>query len=357
MIKKSFLWNFLIAGTLLLIGCGNNTTNPTTATDMSTSISNSQDGGLVKVEALKKTAISRTVNYTATVAAFEELQVAPASVGRIDAINVEVGDHVKAGTTLFAMDKTTFVQAQIQLASLAVDLARLDTLLQKGSISKQTYDQMKTQCDVAKSNVDFLAKNVEMVAPFDGIITGRYYEAGELYSGSPSAASNGKSAIVTLQQINLVKVIVNVSERFFNNIKKGMKIPVTADVLSGEEFMGTVSLVYPTIDATSRSFKVEITIPNNAEKLRPGMFVRVKMDLGEEDVFAVHSNAVLMQEGTSMRYLYIEENGVARRVNVSIGDRYDDMIEIVSDQLKEGDNLIIEGQSRLSTGSKVTVVE
>ena len=124
----------------------------------------------VKVLSLDKRVISRTVNYTANILAYEELQVAPASPGRIDNIYVEVGDKVKRGKELFLMDRTTLNQQKIQLASLARDLARLDTLLMTGSVQKQQYDQMKVQYDIAKSSVDYMEENTRC-CPFDGIIT------------------------------------------------------------------------------------------------------------------------------------------------------------------------------------------
>jgi multidrug efflux pump subunit AcrA (membrane-fusion protein) len=81
------------------------------------------------------------------------------------------------------------------------------------------------------------------------------------------------------------------------------------------------------------------------------------MELGEVETFVVPANTVLVQEGTNIRYVFVEESGVSRRVDVTIGKRFDDRLEIISEDLKEGARLIIEGQSRLLTGDKIEVVE
>jgi RND family efflux transporter MFP subunit len=135
-----------------------------------------------------------------------------------------------------------------------------------------------------------------------------------------------------------------------------MPARITSDIFPGEVFSGRVNLVYPTINALTRSFQAEIEVPNKNEKLRPGMFVRVAMDLGEVETFVVSASAVLVQEGTNIRYVFVEENGVVNRVEVAPGKRYDDMIEIISEKLAEGARIVTQGQSRLTSGDKVEVV-
>lgn len=91
-------------------------------------------------------------------------------------------------------------------------------------------------------------------------------------------------------------------------------------------------------------------------KLKPGMFVRVSMFLGEEEAFVVPANVVLQQEGTNNRYVFVNRNGIAERSPVRIGKRYDEMLEIISDELAEGDNLVVDGQTKLSEGDIIKVV-
>lgn len=311
---------------------------------------------VIKVTELKPVTIARSVDFTATVLPFDEVNMSPSTPGRIDRIFVEVGDRVRKGDNLFLMDRTQLIQARIQLASLEKDLARLDTLLRAGSARQQQYDQLKTQYELMKSNVSYLDENTLLEAPFSGVITGRYFEEGEMYSGAPTAASGGKSAIVTLMQINPVKLTINVSEQYFTLVKKGMPVRISSDVYKNQLFTGTISLVYPTVNPLTRSFQTEIEIPNKDEKLRPGMFVRVSLDLEKIETFAVPASTVLIQEGTNIRYVFVEKDGMVSRVEVIPGKRYDDMVEIISESLVTGDRIVVQGQARLTSGDKVKVV-
>ena len=310
---------------------------------------------IVRTQVLELSTIARTIDYTATLEAFEEVHLAPASPGRINKIFVEPGDRVVKGQKLFLMDQTQLYQAEIQLGNMKTDLQRLATLLETGDIPQQQYDQLKTQVEVTESNVEFLRENTVIYAPFGGIITGKYFENGEMYSGAPNTTA-GKAAIVTLMQINPVKAIVNISEQYMPLVKKSMDATIVADMFAEDEFKGTVTLVHPVIDPMTRSFKVEITISNNNMKLKPGMFVRVSMFLGEEEAFVVPANVVLQQEGTNNRYVFVNRNGIAERSPVRIGKRYDEMLEIISDELAEGDNLVVDGQTKLSEGDIIKVV-
>ncbi len=310
----------------------------------------------VRVAELSKTKISRTIDYTATIVPFEEVNMAPGTPGRVDKIYVEVGDRVNKGDQLFLMDRTQLYQLKLQLSSLEKDLNRLDTLLKSGSAKQQQYDQMKTQYDVTKTNFDFMEENTLMTAPFSGVVTGKYFENGELYSGAPTTQS-GRSAVVTLMQVNPLKINVSISEQYYPLIKRGLKATVTADVYDNEVFTGTVFRVAPTVNAATRSFIAEVELPNRNDLLKPGMFVRVSMNLGEVETFVVGASDVLFQEGTNLRYVFVEENGIAKRIEVIIGKRFDDQLEIISDVLKTGSRLVTEGQSRLIDGDKIEVVK
>jgi len=309
----------------------------------------------VKVLPLSKTKIARTIEYSSTILPFEEVNMAPASPGRIDKIYVETGDRIRKGDDLFLMDRTQLYQQKVQLASLEKDLSRLDTLLMTGSVREQQYDQMKTQYDVTKTNVEFMEENTLLKAPFDGVVTGKYFENGEIYSGTPTTAS-GRSAVVTVMQINPVKVNVGITEQYYPLVRKGMKVSITADVYPDDIFTGTVSLKAPTINPATRTFITEVEIPNRNETLKPGMYVKASLQLGEIETFVAPANTVMVQEGTNIRYVFVASEGTARRVEVNIGKRFDDSLEIISEDINDGDLLIVEGQSRLINGDRIEIV-
>jgi membrane fusion protein (multidrug efflux system) len=345
----------ILIGGIILSACSSKSGN-TTTTASDPAVVTEKVAIPVKIMTLAKTKISRTIDYTASIIPFEEVNMAPSTPGRIDKIYVEVGDKVNKGDDLFLMDRTQLYQLELQLSSLQKDLGRIDTLLRSGSAKQQQYDQMKTQYDVTKTNVDFMRENTLLKSPFFGVVTGKYFENGEMYSGAPTTQT-GRSAVVTVMQVNPLKINVSISEQYYPLIRKGMKAAVTADVYNGERFTASVYRISPVINSASRSFIAELELPNRSDLLKPGMFVRVSMDLGEVETFVVPANTVLVQEGTNLRYVFVEDNNVSKRVEVTIGKRFDDQLEIISETLKQGDKLVTEGQSRLINGEKIEVVK
>ena len=309
----------------------------------------------VRVMPLVSRTIGKNIEYTSTLMAFEEVHMVPSTPGRIENIAVEVGDRVRKGDLLVQMDQTQLQQAVIQLKNLETDFQRMDTLQKVGSVTRQQFDQVKTQYDLARSNVDFLRDNTRLTAPFSGAVSGKYFEDGEMYSGAPNTPS-GKAAIISLVQINPLKAMVNIPESYYPEIFEGLKTEVTCDIYPGESYAGEIIRKYPTVDPYTHSFQVEVKISNPTEKLRPGMFARVSISLGETRALVVPALAVLKMQGSNERYIFIEEQGKAKRITVQMGKRFDDMVEIISRELKEGDRLIIAGQSRLVDQVTVEVV-
>lgn len=311
----------------------------------------------VKTLALEMKKINQHIEYTANLIPNEEINFAPAAPGRIEQMLVEVGSRVSKGDVIAIMDKTQLQQASEQYQNAKSTFQRMDTLRKLNSVSEQAYEGAKTQYEVSKASYDFTKKNTTLVSPINGIVTGKYFESGELYSGAPNTSA-GKAAVVTLMQINPLKVVVNLSEQYFPVVRKGMKATVSVDIIRDKSFTGEVSRVYPTITADSRTVPVEILIRNEKEILRPGMFARVSLNLGEVEALLLPAVAVVRQEGTNDRYVYVAgENNTARKIRVKVGERYDDQLEVSSDSLSVGAMVIVAGQERLLNGSKISVVQ
>ncbi len=309
----------------------------------------------VRVIPLEYQKIARSVEYTSTLQAWEEIHLSPAAPGRIEEIYVEIGSRVATGATLVQMDRTQLHQSEVQLRTLETDLRRLDTLKYYGSVASQQYDQLKAQYDISRANVEFLRNNIRLKAPFNGVISGKYFESGEMYSGAP-IPTIGKAAIVSMVQIDKLKTVVAISEKYFPLIKVGMAAKISSDIYPDKISIGRIFRIHPTVDAGSRSFNIEVALENRDGMMRPGMFCRLALDLDQIDALVIPAIAVLKMQGSNERFLFIEENGKARRISVKIGKRYDDNVEVISDELKQGDRIIINGQARLLDGMTVEVV-
>ncbi len=308
----------------------------------------------VKVKKLEKTIIERTIEYSANLEPLEKLYVAPANPGKITKILVEVGDFVKKGQLLVQMDKTQLEQAKIQLENLEKEYQRMKDLLETESIAQQQYDQVESQYDAAKSNIEFLEENTSITASFDGVITAKYFENGEVFNGSPNTQA-GKAAIVTLEQITVLKATLNVSEQYFNKLSNGQEVKLYSNVYPDKVFSGTIMNIFPTIDPLTRSFNIEVKVPNYNQELRPGMFARLSIVIEKAETIVVPASAVLQQEGTNNRYIFINQGGKAKRINVQLGKRFDDKLEIISGDIKNGQQLVVAGQAVLMDNDKVEV--
>ncbi len=343
---------FLVAIAAMLYSCGGK------SDAKNSEIKNQTEGQIKNVKVLKltKEEIGREIDYPANILPNDEVYLAPSTPGRIMKIHVDVGDRVSAGQLLVEMDPTQLNNAILQLNSLEKDKARFDTLILYEGISKQQYDQFQTQLEVTRANVELLKINTNLSAPFSGVVTARYFEEGELYTGAPNNQA-GKPAILVIQQINPVKAVISVSEKYFPDVKIGTPVKLKTDIYPDKVFNGVIKLVYPTINAQTKTFNVEIEVPNNEQLLRPGMYARVNFEFAKENALVVPASAVLQQMGTNIRYVFVNDNGVAKRINVQIGKRFDDKIEIISEQISENTELIVTGQAGLNDGAKINVVE
>ncbi len=309
---------------------------------------------IVRTTKISKRQIVRSVEYSSTLTAWKEVHMVPASPGRIERIYVETGSRVSGGDILVRMDRTQLQQALVQLKNIETDFKRLDTLQKAGSIAEQKYDQVKAQYEITKSSVEFLQENTQLKAPFNGIISGKYFEEGEMYSGVPNTQA-GKAAILSIVSINPLKAIVGVSESYFPLISTGMPAEVKCDIYPDKKFSGKIYRIYPTIDPSTHLFQVEIEVANPGEKLRPGMFVRANINYGTAESILVPSVAVLKQTGTNERYVFINEGNKAVRKTVKTGVILDDEVEI-TEGLKAGDELVTTGQNKLEDKVNINVV-
>lgn len=338
--KYSLLQFTSLLALALLASCGGKGTSEETESEAPLKKS-------VRVETVQMVPVDQISTFTASVEADQVNNIAPAMGGRIRRIMVDVGSTVRRGQAVVAMDAASFSQQETQVATLRRDFERYEELFAVGGISKQQLDQARTQLEVAETALSNLGENTTLVSPISGVVTARNYDPGDVAMQLP---------ILTIESINPVKVVVNVSESFYSKVVKGMPVEVTVDALEGESFQGKVSLVHPTLDPMSHTFTVEVSVPNSQQRLRPGMFARVKMNFGTNDRPLLSDRAVLKQVGSNDRYVFVEKDGIAHYTLVELGARIDDKYEILSG-LNQGDRVIVQGNSGLIDGTEVAVIE
>jgi RND family efflux transporter MFP subunit len=302
----------------------------------------------VEIMVLNKEKVAHTLTLSTILQGYETMNISPSITGKIERINVDVGSRIQQGQTLVVMDQNQLNSARLAFTNLKIEKDRMEALHKTGSISQQAYDQLKLQYDQTEETLTFLEKNTFVKADFSGVISAKNYETGELYSGLP---------ILVLTQINKLKALVSIPEVYYPLLKEGKEVSLQSDIYPQQEFTATIETVYPTIDATTHTFQIKLKIANTKEILRPGMFARVTLTTGEMESMLVPAQTVLKLQGSNERYIYVNDNGIAKRIVVILGQRFDDKIEIFSDEIKEGEQIVVTGQSRLVMGSKLTIVE
>ena len=301
---------------------------------------------LVKVQMVSAQPVEQLTELTGNIEAKTINFIAPTIPGRIDNIFVEVGSRVRKGQLLVQMDKTNLVQAKLQLTNAERELGRVSELLKSGSATQQQYDQLTSQVDVLRETVRNLAENTELHSPIDGIVTARSFDPKNIFAGA--------QPILVVMQIMPVKVMVNISEIYFPQVKQGMEVRVRLDVYPDRFFTGKINIIYPTIDQLSRTFRTEITIANADMAIRPGMFARVELNFGTIDNVVVPDLAIIKQPGTNSRYVFTVEDGLAHRRELQLGRLIGNQYEVISG-IEQGTQVVVAGQSRLLDKTPVRI--
>ncbi len=335
--KKIFVYSL---AAMMLIGCSKQTEQ--------TAAQEEERVEQVRTTVLQPREIERVISVSTNLQGYLTQNVAPSLTGKIERIFCEVGDKVMTGHDLVRMDQTQYKTTKISLANLEIEKNRIEQLLKTGSATQQQYDQIVTQYNSTKEQLDFLKTNTYVKAPFNGVISAKNYEDGELYSGQP---------ILVLTQIDKLKALVAIPEMYFPKFKEGMKLTLTSEIYPDKTFPATVEVVYPTIDASSHTFQVKICIPNQKNLLRPGMYVTTTIGLGKAKAIVAPYQSVEKLVGANDRYMFINENGRAKRVAVTLGQRFDQDIEIIAPEITAGVEMVTTGQHKLVDGVKINVVE
>ncbi len=314
---------------------------------------------LVKIETVDNRQVIQEGNYTATVEPENINNISASTVNRIKEIYVDEGMRVSKGQKLVLLDdvNTTSYELQVEnakanLENVQINYDRAVELLKIGGGTQQSVDQLQLQLTNAKNTLASAERtlrnvheNTLLVSPINGMVTARNYDPGDMTGSLP---------ILTVAQVQPVKIVINVSESELSKVKKGMPAEVRFDTYGDELFEGTITMVAPTVDVNSRTFGVEITVQNPDNRILPGMFGRVKLNLGVADHVVVPDLAVVKQPGSGNHYVYVYKDGKVSYNKVELGQRLGDTYELISG-VEPGSQVVVSGQTRLADGASVQI--
>ena len=293
--------------------------------------------------------VSQLSVYPTTIEADIVNNIAPQSAARISKIFVEIGDKVEVGKTLAIMDEVNLDKARLQLINDSIEYGRIKQLHEIGATSQSDYEAITLKYDVSKKTYKNLLENTILKSPISGIVTARNYDVGDMYAMT--------QPLFVIQKINPVKMLINISESQYSQIKKGMEVDITTEAYGDQVFKGVVDLIHPTINAMTHTFAVEVKYANKDLALRPGMFARVTVNYGDNFRVVIPDRAVLKQVGSGEQYVYVlNADGTVTYTVVELGRRMGNRYEVISG-LDDNATVVMTGQTKLKNGIAVDVVK
>lgn len=294
--------------------------------------------------------VAESFETVGTVLARRSIEVRPAAEGRVIEVAQPSGAQVEAGDLLFRLDdrseRAELDRARATLAETRSDFERNQELQSGNVVSEANLETARAAFERAQAEVR-QAENVladrTVEAPFDGVLG--------LMDLDPGERVDPSTVVTTLDDISSVHVEFAMPERYFATVEPGQEVVLGSAIHEDQTFEGLVEVVAPRIDEASRSFDVRARVPNDDRSLAPGMFLSVSLILERREALTVAEEAVIT-EGEET-YVFLVEDGAARRQAVALGERVEGRVE--AGGIEPEARVITSGYSTLEDGAPVRV--
>lgn len=324
--------------------------------------------------------------YTADISPNQVVNIFSRVDGHIAKLHVDKGDFVQANQLLVEIDHTDYQhavnQAKANLAAAKARVAqqdavvrnaqltfdRMQTLIRDQFVSRQDLDNAEVNFDAARAAQESLQAQVNQMnvalaqaeshlaysyirAPFAGYIAERNLDTGSYVSSATASTSTMSRGIMSVHDIDTVRVLIEVVERDIPLVKIGQKAELRAEAYPDQIFHGTVTRIVQALNRATRTMTVEVDLPNTDRRLKGGMFARVEVMVGtHHQALQIPIDAVSRLENS--QYVFVVEGGQARRVEIEIGVRQGNQIEITKG-LTGSEGVIVSGKDLVHDGTPV----
>ena len=294
--------------------------------------------------------VADEVEALGTLAANESVIIAPEIAGRVTRLGFKEGEAVKEGQELVVLD-ATILENEVKQAQANLDLAkdtyeRARSLAQRGTGTQVALEQAAAQLAANEASVALARARLEkatIVAPFDGVVGLRSVGVGDYVAVGTN--------LITLTDIDPIKIDFRVPEIFLGQVRDGQTIEIRVDAIPDRTFTGQIYVIDPVVDVNGRAIRLRARAPNPDGALKPGLFARVTIVTDAREGALMVPEAAVMPAGAG-KAVYRIDNGNARLTKVEIGKRLAGKVEI-TEGLKAGDRVVIAGQMRLRDGAPV----
>ena len=360
----------MLLASSLLVSCGKKNEDATTAETVKVKEMIVGEGGLTTANGAGSAigaSASSDFEYSGTVQEENGAVLSFSQIGTITRLNVKMGDRVRKGQLIASIDPTnvrnTFDMARSTRNQAEDAFKRMKQLHDKGSLPEIKWVEAQSQLQQAVSAENIARKNLgdcNLYAPFSGIISEKNAEVGQ--NAAPGVP------IVKLVTTNVLNVMISVPESEMVGIHLHQHARIQVQALDNRQFEGYVIEKGVIADPVSRSYTVKIRVVGAGDGLLPGMVSQVSLGkismssdtdatIASSDNNSSNANVVipaqLVQLGDdNSNFVWVDEGGKAVRRSIVTGAYLSNGVSIVSG-LKYGDKLIVEGQQKVSTGTKV----
>ena len=304
------------------------------------------------VEAITATTapMPQTITAVGSLRSDESVTLRPEVAGRVIAIGFQEGRPVVKGATLVKLDPAVNeAEAQQAKANLTLAKAKMERaidLQKQGFISGQARDEAENNLRLAEAATALAAARLaktEIRAPFSGVIGLRSVSVGDY-------VKEGQD-MVNLEQIDPLKVDFRVPEIYLSQVQAGQALQISLEAMPGQVFEGRIFAINPLLDAAGRSIVIRAQLRNDASKLRPGQFARVRLFTKENAEAMTVPEQAVVPSGDEFFIVRVVD-GKAQRVKVELGQRREGLVEVVRG-LAATDTVITAGQFKVREGVSV----
>lgn len=340
-------WVLFIAGCCGLIAAGFFLSKPV---DEETGLRGQRDK-LVEVQPAKSAVVQDAIEALGTLRANEEVTIVAEAQGIIKQINFEEGALVSAGSTLIVLDdeeeKALLQSANAIAAEASRQYDRLADLAKRNTVSQSRVDEQRAAVSTAQANArvaQVRLKQRVLTAPFTGRIGLRDVSPGDLLQVG--------SAVTTLDDVSVLKILFDVPEKYLSSLRPGLEIAGMSAAYPGQVFTGTIDRVDTRVDPLTRTIDVQAVIPNEDNVLKPGLSMTVELLGKRRTALTIDESAIIAIE--DRQYAFVAIDGRAERRQVELGLRKNGQVEVISG-ISPGDIVVVKGLQSLNDGAPIKI--
>jgi len=297
--------------------------------------------------------VTDSVSAVGSLRARDQVSLTTEVSGRVVEKNLNAGNRVAEGDLLLRLDDRQ-ARADLQVVEATIadarrQLNRAQSLQANNSISQAQVDELRTAVDVARAQLASAQTRVDnhrIEAPFAGVVG--------LNDISMGAYLSAGTEVATLDSTLKMEMSFAISEKFLGQIGLGQAVEGHSPAYPDERFEGKLVELGTRINELSRTLPVRALIDNPDGRLLPGQFMAANLTLRQREALIIPEQAVMIRGDET--YVFLAEDGAAKRTSVKLGSRSPGIVEVASGLSLE-DEVVVTGQDRLSSGDRIEVVE